>query len=72
MPYTFSMLNERQRRLLATTEAIKLGHGGITYVANLRGGHRRTIQRGLKYIQLADSSAPPSRARKRRVDSKSV
>ena len=30
MRYTFSTLNERQRRLFAASEALKLGRGGIS------------------------------------------
>jgi hypothetical protein len=47
MQLTFSSLNERQRRLFAATEALKLGHGGIGYIAQLFDCHRKTVQRGL-------------------------
>ena len=33
MRYTFSTLNEHQRRLFAASEALKLGHGGIVGVS---------------------------------------
>ena len=33
MLVTFASLNERQRRLYAANEVLKLGHGGIAYVA---------------------------------------
>ena len=36
---TFSTLNERQRRLFAASEALKLGHGGNVYVAQLLNCH---------------------------------
>ncbi len=39
MRYTFSTLNERQRRLFAASEALKLGHGGIAYIAQLLDCH---------------------------------
>ncbi len=48
MRYTFSTLNERQRRLFAASEALKLGYGGIAYIAQLLDCHRRTIERGLR------------------------
>jgi hypothetical protein len=65
MCYTFSTLNERQRRLFAATEALKLGHGGIAYVAQLLGCHRRTIERGLQELSQPDPLVSPHRARKK-------
>jgi hypothetical protein len=65
MRYTFSALNERQRRLFAASEALKLGHGGIAYIAQLLGCHRRTIERGLEELRHPDSLLPPHRARKK-------
>lgn len=62
---TFSTLNERQRRLFAATEALKLGHGGITYIAQLLDIHRRTIERGLRELRHSDSLVPSQRARKK-------
>ena len=65
MRYTFSTLNERQRRLFAASEALKLGHGGIAYLAQLLGCHRRTIERGLQELSQPDSLVSPHRARKK-------
>jgi hypothetical protein len=65
MRYTFSTLNEHQRRLYAATEALKLGYGGIAYVAELLDCHRRTIERGLKGLRHPGSRLPPQRARKK-------
>jgi hypothetical protein len=65
MRYTFSTLNERQRRLFAATEALKLGHGGIAYIAQLLDCHRRTIERGLNELRHPDSLLPVHRARKK-------
>jgi hypothetical protein len=65
MRYTFSTLNERQRRLFAATEALKLGRGGIAYIARLLDCHRRTIERGLDELRHPDSLLPPHRARKK-------
>ncbi len=65
MLFIFSTLNERQRRLYAATEALKLGHGGVTYVAGLFGCHRRTVERGLLELRLAQPPAPAQRARKK-------
>jgi hypothetical protein len=72
MRYTFSTLNERQRRLFAASEALKLGHGGIAYIAQLLDCHRRTIERGLNELRHPDSLLPPHRARKKGVAAKAV
>ena len=65
MRRTFSSLNERQRRLYAAAEALKLGHGGITYVAKLLDCHRKTVQRGLEELQSPCVFPPPDQARKK-------
>ena len=65
MRFAFAVLNERQRRIYAATEALKLGRGGISYIAELLGCHRRTIERGLNQLRHADSWLPPNRARKK-------
>lgn len=65
MRYTFASLNEHQRRLFAATEALKLGHGGIAYVAEVLGCHRRTIERGLGELGNPGPPAPPEQARKK-------
>ena len=72
MRYTFSTLNERQRRLFAASEALRLGHGGISYIAQLLDCHRRTIERGLNELGHPDSFLPPHRARKKGVAAKAV
>jgi hypothetical protein len=72
MRYTFSTLNERQRRLFAATEALKLGRGGIAYIAQLLNCHRRTIERGLDELRHPDSLLPPHRARKKGAVAKAV
>jgi hypothetical protein len=41
-----SMLDERQRRLYAGLESLKLGHGGDTYIASLLGMDPHTVARG--------------------------
>jgi hypothetical protein len=65
MLVTYASLNERQRRLYAANEALKLGRGGITYVAQLFDCHRKTVQRGWAELQTGASSLPPHRARKK-------
>jgi hypothetical protein len=41
-----SMLDERQRRLYAGLESLKLGHGGDAYIASLLGLDPHTVSRG--------------------------
>ena len=72
MQFTFSALNERQRRLYAASEAFKLGHGGIVYLAEILGCHRRTIERGLNELRQPDSRLPPQRTRKKGVADNAV
>jgi hypothetical protein len=65
MQFTFSSLNERQRRLFAAGEALKLGHGGVGYIAQLLDCHRKTIQRGLHELRSPTSPLPVGQARKK-------
>lgn len=65
MRLTYASLNERQRRLYAAGEALKLGHGGITHIAAFFGCHRKTIQRGLLELQNAEPPLPARQARKK-------
>lgn len=57
MQALFASLSERDRRLYAATEALKLGHGGICYLAGLFGCSERTIRRGID--ELAELPRPP-------------
>ena len=44
-------LNERDLRHYAAVEALKLGHGGISYLSNLFKIDPKTISKGLKEIK---------------------
>src|SRR6266702_1389216 len=44
-------LNEQQWRLFLGTEALKIGYGGISQVAELSGADWKTVQRGVKELQ---------------------
>jgi len=57
MQALFASLAERDRRRYAATEALKLGHGGICYLASLFGCSERTIRRGV--AELAHLPQPP-------------
>jgi hypothetical protein len=65
MQFAFSSLNERQRRFYAAAEALKLGHGGIGYIAQLFDCHRKTVQRGLVELRNPTSPLPVGQARKK-------
>ncbi len=43
----FTMYSEKDRRLYAAAEALKLGYGGISYIAKLLNCDRKTIQKGI-------------------------
>ena len=47
----FKVFNERQKRLWAATEALPLGRGGITAVANANGLCRAAIRQGIKELR---------------------
>lgn len=59
-------LNERQRRLMAATEARVLGRGGIRMVAQATGVSRRAISSGLKELAGGprQTDLPPGRIRR--------
>lgn len=52
-----SMLDERQRRLYAGLESLKLGHGGNTYIASLLGMDPHTVARGRQELISGDLSS---------------
>ena len=60
----FLSLSERDRRLYAATEALKLGHGGVTYLAEVLGCSGRTIRRGIRELE-ALPQPPSGRIRKK-------
>jgi hypothetical protein len=51
-----SMLNERQRRLYAGLESLKLGHGGDAHIASLLGMDPHTVARGRQELIIGDLS----------------
>ncbi|MEX6430030.1 hypothetical protein AB6A68_09285, partial [Ferrimicrobium acidiphilum] len=52
-----SLLDEQQRRLYAGLEAMKVGHGGDTQVAELLGIDPGTVARGRQELLSGDISA---------------
>jgi hypothetical protein len=57
-------LDERDRRAVAASEALALGWGGITAVAQATGLSRTVIQWGIKELRGTLPSAPPGRIRR--------
>jgi hypothetical protein len=64
MRRVFDSLNERDRRLYAAAEAIKLGRGGLLFLARLFDCDPKTIRRGIRELRQEDS-LPPGRSRKK-------
>ena len=52
MCYVFSTMHEKSQRHYAAIEALKLGHGGISYISSLLGISERTISRGIEEIKI--------------------
>jgi len=51
MQELYNRLSERNRRLYAGIEALKLPYGGVSYIARLFGCSRDTILRGIKELK---------------------
>jgi hypothetical protein len=47
----YHSLSEKDRRRYAAIEAIKLGHGGISYISKLFDCHPKPIRRGIAELQ---------------------
>ena len=60
----FESLSERERRLYAAMEALKLGRGGRHYLAQVLGCDEKTIRRGIRELSHP-SRLPPRRSRKK-------
>jgi hypothetical protein len=57
-----SMLNEKQRRLYAGLESLKLGHGGDAHIASLLGMDPHTVARGRQELIGTESRRDAVRA----------
>ena len=65
----FATLSEKDRRRYAGVEALKLGHGGIQYVADLLGIRRQTVRRGMKeVVNMSPAEKANKRIRKKGAD----
>lgn len=61
----YDSLSEKDRRRYAAVEAAKLGHGGVTYIANLFGCDPDTIRRGREDVNGLPQDAADGRVRKK-------
>ena len=61
----YRSLSEKDRRRYAAVEAAKLGHGGVTYVAELFGCDRDTIHHGSEDVEQLPHDAAVGRIRKK-------
>ncbi len=50
MQLHYSRLSEKDRRHYAAVEAIKLGHGGVSYISKVLAVDRNTIIQGKKEL----------------------
>jgi hypothetical protein len=57
-------LSEKDRRRFAALEAVRLGHGGIEYVAEVLGCSTRTIERGIKELDQLPGDPAAGRVRR--------
>ncbi len=60
----YETLSEKDRRRYAAMEAVKLGHGGIRYVAGILGCSRRTIEHGIAELELLPNDDAEDRVRR--------
>lgn len=63
MQVLYKRLQEKDRRLYAGIEALKLGHGGVSYIGNLFSCSRHTVLRGIRELDEPDT-LPQERNRK--------
>ena len=66
MQLHYSRLSEKDRRHYAAVEAIKLGHGGITYISRVLKVDRNTIIQGKKELEAQSEyeQIPPGKQRR--------
>lgn len=46
----YNSLNEKDGRRYAGLEALKIGHGGLSYIAEVLGCSRRTVSKGASEV----------------------
>jgi hypothetical protein len=61
----YTTLSEKAKRLYTAVEALKIGHGGISYIARIVGCSRKAVARGIKELdQLSNDDSSNDRIRK--------
>ena len=65
MRLLFDSLTEEDRRHDAAIEALKLSHGGVSYIAKLFDIHRDTIRQGMEDLEMLPNDPAEDRIRKR-------
>jgi hypothetical protein len=61
----YGTLSEKDQRRYAAVEALKLGHGGIVYIAGVLGCDRNRVSEGIKELkELPAASSDDKRIRK--------
>jgi hypothetical protein len=61
----YDSLSEKDRRRYAAVEAVKLGHGGVQYIADLFGCDPETIRHGEQDIKQLPTDEAAGRVRKK-------
>jgi hypothetical protein len=64
MRQLYSSLGERERRLYAAAETLKLGRGGLAYITTLLECDEKTVRRGKRELDQPNPM-PPGRSRKK-------
>jgi transposase len=65
MKKVYQTLSEKDQRRYAAIEALKLGHGGQRYIADLLGCSRNTVAEGIKELEgLPEDSGYERRVRR--------
>lgn len=64
MRNVFYTLSEKDKRRFAAIQAVQLGHGGISYVADVLGCSIRTISRGIEELDQLPEQDTPGRVRR--------
>ncbi|WP_425619169.1 hypothetical protein NA78x_002906 [Anatilimnocola sp. NA78] len=65
MVKVYGALSEKDRRRYAAVEAVKLGHGGVQYIADLFGCDPDTIRHGAEDIEQLPEDEAAGRVRKK-------
>jgi DDE family transposase len=60
----YQSLSEKDRRRFAAVEAIKLGHGGLRYIANVLGCDPHTVKAGMRELKQLPADPTEHRVRK--------